>query len=432
MRHILWSYLIVLSLLVGCGSPEPRPSTDSAAAPERPQATTGAATASASTPSPVASPTQPSVPTATFVATQTPAPAPTSTPTAAAPTPTVAAPTPTFQPAPKADAIVLSRGEKLLSVASDGSTSEIQVEGLETRTFDIAVSPDGSWIAGPVMPDAASGLALHNTETGEQQIIPQDGHVGHIRFAHDSSALVFTVDNDAGQDWRMYRLDLASREQRVLQQGSNMPMYVPLAWTPQGIIAVGGFAYGTDGGPEGIYLIDPATGDLRRIRSDKDPYVYAVPSPDGKQLAIVGGMVGLGIENPTFSLSIQDLASGETTLIEPEQPGGVSSLAWSPDSSKLLYKPHLAGSDPYAGPPTSYTIVGPAITEPMRLELPFAFMKLRTPLWRSDDALLLLVEDGAQERLYELPINDAGALREVASFAAASPQGSSAILYVDR
>lgn len=437
MRYVHCILLIALCLLAGCGTPD---SQQSAGAQITAMPTTTPAAPAAPTASPAApTPTQPA-PTATFIPTSAPAPTTQPTTPTTAPAPTVAPPTPTTvlptaapQPTAPAEFIVVSGGEVVVAIAPDGSTRPIEIEGIELRMPQVVTSADGSWIAGPIRVDEGTqrselGLVLYNISSGERKFLPQSGTVSHLHFSPDNTSLIFTVQNWEPMTWQVNILDLKTNRQRTLLEGVDDRSLglVPSDWTPEGILAYKHLVFGADAGPEGLYLINPGDGSIRTLIPDG--FTGAVASPDGKQIAIIQGSFGFGIEDPTASLSILDLASGETRIIEQEQAGYPGHLSWSPDGAKLLHQQPLR-----AGMADDYVIVGPAITEPMRFTLPVARENVRHLSWRNSDTLVLLVEEGDRDTLYELPIAtpDASNLKQLASIASPG-QHTSTIVYIAR
>lgn len=443
MRYVHCTLLLALCFLAACGTPDAQQTADAQTA----TATVLATVTAAPTRSPTLEPT-PIAPTATFIPTSAPATPTAEPPTTTAepavtsipPTPTSIPPTAAPQPAAPAEFIVASRGEALIAIASDGSTRRIEIEGIELRTGQVVVSSDGVWIVGPTkgyddpsVPQALPepGLVLYNTSSGEQQVLPQAGRVDNMYFAPDNTALIFTIQNWETMTWHINFLDLRTREQRTLLESVEFDSYglVPAGWTPEGILAYKYFVFGADGVPEGLFLINPSDGSIRTIIEAEEGYAQPVAAPDGRQVAIAKGLLGFAIENPSVSLSVHDLISGETRQIEPAQRSGPVYMSWSPDSTKLLYQ--QPGLD---GPSGRYVIVGPALTEPQRLTLPIDMNQLRHLAWRDNSTLLLLMEEGDADSLYELPIAapDAGNLKQIASIAPVPKQHSSSIVYIAR
>lgn len=440
MRYAHCILLLALCCLSGCGTPD----TQQVAGGQTATATTLATVTAASTSSPT--PPAPTQPAPTLIPTSVPATPTTIPPTTAPSTPTVVPATPTAvpptavpQPAAPAEFIVASRGTAIVAVAADGSTRPIAIDGIELRSGPIVVSTDGSWIAGPTkgyedpaypQPLGEPGLVLYNTASGERQQLTQPGTVDHIYFAPDNTALIFTTQNWETMTWQIHLLDLRTREQRIVQEGVDESIslgLVPLAWTPEGILAYKYLIFGADGGPEGLFLINPNDGSVRTII--EKGYTQTVVAPDGKQVAVITGLLSFGIENPTSSLKLLDLASGASKEIEPEQPGGMFYVRWSPDSTKLIYQ--QPGVDWTSG---QFVIAGPALTEPQHLTLPVDMHQLRHLIWRDNNTLLLLVETGDADTLYELPIHapEAENLKHIASIPAApAPHHySSSLVYI--
>lgn len=435
MRYAHCILLLALCFLAGCGTPDTQQAASAQTATATPLATV--------TTSPTSAPTQlpPTQPAPTLIPTSVPATPTTippttvpAIPTAVPATPTAVPPTAVPQPAASAEFVVVSRGEALVAVAADGSTRPIAIDGIELRSGQIVVSSDSSWIAGPTREGdpniVGPRLVLYNISSGERQELPQPGTVGNIRFAPDNTALIFTTQNWETMTWQINLLDLRTREQRIVQQGVDESIslgLVPFAWTPEGILAYKHLVFGADGGPEGLFLINPGDGSIRTII--EEGYTQTVAAPDGKQVAVITGSLGFGVQNPTASLKILDLPSGAIKEIESEQPGGMFFISWSPDSTKLLYQ--QPGVDWTSG---EFVITGPAITESQRLTLPVDMNQVRHLTWHDNNTLLLLVETGSADTLYELPIAapEASNLKHIASIPASSAQHSysSALVYI--
>ncbi|HEY0607341.1 MAG TPA: hypothetical protein VGD58_30770 [Herpetosiphonaceae bacterium] len=468
MRYVHCILLLALCFLAGCGTPDAQQ-----AAGNQTTATAAATSSPAPSPTPI-TPTQ-AVPTATFIPTSVPA-TPTAEPVAtiALPTPTAVPPTAVPQPVQAAEYVVRSRDDKLFAVAADGSASRIEIEGMNhNRTV---ISRDGIWIAGPVVgetppdrPGPAKGLILYNQTSGAQLTIADGAFINSIAFSPDSrylvlstmsydpftphllihdlasgdeksvdpigdvqgyvmhfspdtSELVFSTQDWGEMIWQLNVLNLASGQQRTLLEGKESLGYIAAGWRPQGIVAYTYLVFGADGGPESLYLIDPAGASIRTL-SDQG-YITEATSPNGEQIAIVTGLYGLGIEDPSFTLTLQELASGKSRLIEPESTGGGHVVGWSPDSQMLLYRQPKREGKPFA-------ITGPTFAEPRLLPLEFVSGQISKITWRDSQTLLLLVEEDKADVLYELPIAtpDASHLKEIISLPA-SVQGFSSIVYI--
>lgn len=267
-------------------------------------------------------------------------------------------------------------------------------------------------------------ILIHDLATGRQQSINQIGDVHQIHFSPDSSEMVFSTQSWTDMIWQLNVVNLASAQQRTLLEGKESLGYIPSAWLPQGILAYTYLVFGADGGPESLYLVDPADAGIRTL-SDED-YITEAAASNGEQLAIVTGQHGLGIEDPSFTLTLQELASGKSRLIEPESTGGGYVVGWSPDSQMLLYRQPKRGGNPFA-------ITGPTFAEPWLLPLDFVAGEIRRITWRDNQTLLILAQDAKADVLYELPIAtpDAGHLKQVVSIPS-SQHGFSTIVYIAR
>lgn len=478
MRYAHCILLLALCFLAGCSTPD----TQQAATTQTPTAT-ALATATAS---PTSAPTQPAPtqPAPTLIPTSVPATPTTipptavpATPTAVPATPTTVPPTAVPQPAQAAAYVLRSRDDRLFAVAADGSTSRIEIEGMNHN--GTVISPDGVWVAGPVIgetpPDwygPSKGLILYNQMNGVQQTIA-DGtfintiafspdnrylvistlsqkpstsqlmihdlasgnensvsqigtvHGYEMAFSPDSSELVFSTKDWGESLWQLNVLNLASGQQRTLLEGNESLGYIASDWIPQGIVAYTYLVFGADGGPESLYLIDPVDASIRTV-SDQG-YITEAASPDGEQIAIVTGLFGLGIEDPTFTLTLRELASNTSRLIEPESPGGGYVVGWSPDSQMLLYRQPKRDDKAYA-------ITGPTFAEPMLLTLHFVTGDISKITWRDNQTLLILADTGTADTLYELPIAtpDANHLKQVVSLPTEGKQGYASIPYIAR
>jgi hypothetical protein len=425
MRHRIVTTIIAIGFLAGCGT---------------------AATPPVSSPIAVASPTQQIAPSSTPLATPTllaEAPTPTSapivptattaptaaatataTPTPIAPSATTTAPTATATPQPAAQprAIVVVRGRTLAAIDDKGGTSEVPIEAIDLRALQVAASPDGVWIAGPT---GDTGLTLYNREIGDEQVIPEPGLVNDLRFAPDSSALIYTVRQYNNGTWSLKFLDLATGQVRLLREGRDK-LLAPIAWSPSGVLLTEIWFMGSDAPPTGLYLLNPADGTAQTIRTADDPYVTALPSPDGTQIAIVEGLVAMGIENPTMGLTLYTVATGERRELEPTQPGYIFDLRWSPDSTKLIYNRQIGQT-----PPSSTYTIADLTGEPSQIDLGISRQQIRDFQWKNNQTLALLVEEGAQDKLYELPIADPGAVQQIAAIEGGE-FGSSSIVYLER
>ncbi len=284
------------------------------------------------------------------------------------------------------------------------------------------------------MPLYQADIFVYQIETGQERIIPlsiiplSGNYSSSLVFSPDARSLLFTIVDSKNSTWQMNTLDLASGATRVLLQGRDMT-YVSLAWTPRGIFATRYPINAADAPSFGIYLIDATDGSVQAIRRDDQPLLNFAVSPDGNQLAVAQGIISLGIEDTSAissSLVLLDLRSGEQKVLEPEQQGIFGSVAWSPDSSKLLYV-HSKAQD------MTYTITGSQSGEPLRLKsslLPGNPYPWRYA-WHNNTTLLLYNLAENRERLYGLPIGSADA-QEILARDLPQNEINSQVIYVGR
>jgi WD40 repeat protein len=338
-----------------------------------------------------------------------------------------------LQPAAGGEIFVRSGYKQLTAIAPDGSTRGLSLQNMQESVVGLKASPDGAWLAGPTAYIYRAPYSLYNTRTAAERLFEdQEGDIYGLAFSPDSKTLVFGVSNTTPDVWKLSLLDLESGDVTVLLRGSDTPMFVPIGWTSQGIIASQHWYAGADGVPAGLFLIDAQDGSVKTWRDPLEPFAYGLPSRDGEQVAVVAGDFGLGVEQPTAWLGILETALGELRLVEPESFEGLKLLGWSPDGSKLLYA-RVPVDNPLAA---SYRLLEQGSIEPAQLDLSFVPGEIKDIVWRDSETLLLLAHEGAQDRLYELPISAGGAgdLKELATIELepADPMYDSEILFAGR
>jgi hypothetical protein len=364
---------------------------------------------------------------------QTPAPPQpaetgTSVPTAEQPSATPLEPAPTEESARAPEEIIVMVDQKVLAgVSPAGMVRPFAVPQLDLQAFQVVGSRDGTWLAGPG--DALwQTVAIYNLKTGQvYHIEDQQGTVGSFSFSPDSSQLLFMLKDMNTGGWQIMKVDLAHGERSVILESAVEPAFQPLAWTPRGILVTQVYILAADAGPAALHLLDPESGRMETILPEDDPYIMAEASRDGGKIAIVKGAQGLGMENPTPALAIFDVETGETTEVEPAAPGFIYDLRWAPGGARLIYA-RTSGD----GSPPLYTIAGAAGGAPMLIDLRAAPGSVKDVAWETDDSLLVLLAEGAEEKLYHLPATstDASALRLLAPIASPGEDRGSAILIV--
>jgi WD40 repeat protein len=188
----------------------------------------------------------------------------------------------------------------------------------------LAFSPNGKTIA---LGCDDGSVRLLDGETAEERAVLR-GHADVVRsiaFSPDGKLLV-----SSGQDRGIMLWDaIAGARVRSIGQSGTNPVQL-IAYSPRGThLAVGEIA----GSPQGIALVDPATGETISRLAGHDTGINALAfSPDGQTLASAG-------VDRTIKFWNLDDGSERGTL--KEGVGCVRSISFSPDGKWLAY----AGSD---------------------------------------------------------------------------------------
>ena len=184
----------------------------------------------------------------------------------------------------------------------------------------------------------------------------------------------------------------------------------PVAWSAAGIL-VDRVLWGSDAPPSQLALMNPNTSELRELHSDG--YIQAAISPDGARLAVSTGTVPIGGQ-PTFAITVIDTASGEATVLEPEQNGLVRTMRWSPDGTMLL----TATAEGYGVMDATLTVQGADGSAKQRLEMmeseyPQRYMDAN---WDGQTLLVLLgIDERAELSAVSLSRFEQGALQPIGS-----------------
>ena len=237
--------------------------------------------------------------------------------------------------------------------ASDGSrVAWVHVELSEDQGLEAAVAtsaPDGSDATAAVTgvvpfylswdPTSSRVAYLGNGEeeiefgvvemSGPTAAIPVDtGRPFYVSWAPDGDELLI----HAGED-RLERIALDGSATRV---GDEPGTFTAPVWTGDGR----SFVYATAGSLDDRLVVRHLREDAARDLVPFDGVILFVVSPDGRRVAyqVVG-------ETQTTSLSVIDLASGETTEVFSD--GLVAAFFWSPDGERLLVLDPVPEPDEY-------------------------------------------------------------------------------------
>ncbi|HSA54717.1 MAG TPA: hypothetical protein VLE53_03390, partial [Gemmatimonadaceae bacterium] len=213
-----------------------------------------------------------------------------------------------------------------------------------------ALSPDGSLITfialgsflrGEVFPD----LWLGDAETGRRikRLVKSTTTAdfeelrllySQSAFSPDGKRLAFTAQRD-GRDI-MHVMDVERR--KILKSFDvGLEWVTGPSWSPDGkqIVVSGTYTGLTD-----LFVIDYATGNLRRLTNDKFGDLQPSWSPDGRTIAFAterGETTDLDLlKFGQWQIALYDLATGGVTVI-PAQDGLNINPQWAPDGKSIAF-----------------------------------------------------------------------------------------------
>ena len=195
-----------------------------------------------------------------------------------------------------------------------------------------ALSPDGTrlgfiapeegvlnvWV-GPADDPSAARPVTHDRGRG----------VRTFSFCHDDKTLVYLQDTDGNEDWRLYGLDLASGEARLVTPGEGVHAMIlgHNRWNPTTML-IGLNA--DDPALHDIYTFDLATGDFTKIETNPGYAGWLIDS----DLQVRGGMAMT--EDGGAVVALRDLESGADVPwleIAPEDVSGTGVVGFSRDGA---------------------------------------------------------------------------------------------------
>jgi Tol biopolymer transport system component len=248
-----------------------------------------------------------------------------------------------FGQAPQADRrsyeIAVQSVDGIFRMRSDGSASARLVVPQRGRLLPSSWSPDGRKIA---LWGLSGGLVVVNVDgTGNEQLLENVPLEPFFVWSPDSKRIAFssTFEDPARGDQQrravpssaVYVADIQTRQFRRLSPfGQNRFV----SWSPDGHrIAYSGTEPGSV--KSDIYLVDPETGNVRRIVAAPTNNVQPAWSPQGDQLAFVAAPMP-GVTKPdqsgVFTVRPDGSAPRRIWL------GLAQSVTWSPNARFVLVR----------------------------------------------------------------------------------------------
>jgi len=136
---------------------------------------------------------------------------------------------------------------------------------------------------------------------------------------------ILVHSNKTGNN-QIYVLDCATGEMRRLAESDACDSYA--SWSPNRERIA--FTSDRDGNQE-IYLMDADGSDLERITDNPGPDVFPVWSPDN------GAIVFFSHRNGVDNLTIYDIAAGSSRSLTNYSEGTGGAIVFSPDGSKIFF-----------------------------------------------------------------------------------------------
>jgi Tol biopolymer transport system component len=248
-----------------------------------------------------------------------------------------------FEQAPQADRrnykIAVQSMDGIFLMRADGSPPARLVLPQRGRLLPTSWSPDGRKIA---LWGLGRGLVVINVDgTGNEQLLENISLEPFFVWSPDSARIAFssTFEDPArgGQQpgalpsSAVYVVDVQTWQFRRLSPfGQNRFV----SWSPDGHR----IAYsGTEPGAvkSDIYLVDPETGNVRRIVNAPTNNVQPLWSPQGDQIAFVAApMPGVTTPDQSGVFTVRPDGSARRRI----WPGLAESATWSPDSRFVLVR----------------------------------------------------------------------------------------------
>jgi len=203
------------------------------------------------------------------------------------------------------------------------------------------------------------------------------------------------------------RLFIASADGRTVREITGLPnmdiAFNSQAWSPASDQIV--FSAGSSPSDLEIYILDVASGSVRRITNDNRQDAFPVFSPDGSNIAFASQLIGPGSGDSSNGLYVTNVDSpnDDPSLSYPVVRGIIIDPQWSPDGSRLA----MALADPQSGAYEIYSVKpdGADLTP-----LTDFGLSASSPLWSPDSAYLSFsLYDFASRASYVMDANDSNA-----------------------
>ncbi len=201
-------------------------------------------------------------------------------------------------------------------------------ERLEGGGIRVAWSPDGAWLAtdGPYAAKGLRPVVLWEPGSGERHELPSPSRKEWLSLAFSGDGRLAALSADGALSiWDVKRRERLLREARVLGKAfeRGLSPMTSVCWTPDSgtLVVVAHWS-------EGVGIVDPATGKLRRLlQGHGDGVECAALAADGRHLAT-------GAFDKT--VRVWDLErGGELLRLGVDDVNRAEKLAWSPDAGVL-------------------------------------------------------------------------------------------------
>ena len=312
------------------------------------------------------------------------------------------------EPAPSAKGLTLEQVATMRAV----SAAEISPDGT-TIAYVLSVPRD------PLAGDSGAPWAeLHviDAKGGQPRpFVTGEVNVSAIVWRPDGAAVSFLAKRAGDDTTALYEIPVAGGEaRRVLTLAGGIESY---AWSPDGasVAAVAsepepaevkalrekGFnqvAYEEDWRPDGLWLARPeGEQEPRRIELPGSA-VTAVWNPRGDRLAVAVTPRPLTDDHYMLQrLYVADPTSG-AVLARIDNPGKLSSFAWSPDGRQIAM---ISGADVHDDAAGSLLVAEAAGGAPRNLTAGFAG-SIEAFTWRDAQVVIVLASEGTRSALYSV------------------------------